>query len=85
MLRRLSAALASGAAAFILLFSSPALSYVGPGAGLSVIGTVLALMAASALAIVGFVWYPVKRLRQKKRGARNSAAQRQSAQGARRG
>jgi hypothetical protein len=41
---------------------SVAHAYVGPGAGLTAIGTVLALMAAVLFAIVGFVWYPVKRL-----------------------
>lgn len=40
------------------------LAYVGPGAGLSAIGAVLALIGAVLLAIVGFVWYPVKRLLQ---------------------
>jgi hypothetical protein len=40
----------------------PAHAYVGPGAGLTAIGTVLALAAAFCLAIVGFVWYPLKRL-----------------------
>ena len=44
-------------------------AYVGPGAGLSVIGTVLALVAAFFLAIIGFIWYPVKRLLQKRNGA----------------
>ena len=43
-------------------FSSPALAYVGPGAGLSAIGTLVAVVGAVLLAIVGFVWYPVKRL-----------------------
>ena len=39
-----------------------ALAYIGPGAGLSAIGTLIALVGAVLLAIVGFVWYPVKRL-----------------------
>lgn len=39
-----------------------ALAYIGPGAGLSAIGTLVALVGAVLLAIVGFVWYPVKRL-----------------------
>lgn len=56
---------------FFLLFVGGILvetahAYVGPGAGLSVIGTVLALIAAFFLAIVGFIWYPVKRLLQKR-------------------
>lgn len=47
-----------------LLIITPqvALSYIGPGAGISAIGTVIAFMAAIFLAIVGFLWYPIKRL-----------------------
>ena len=56
------------AAAFWLLVvmaavpAAPAQAYIGPGAGLTAIGAVLALVAALLLALVGFVWYPVKRL-----------------------
>ena len=54
------------AAALVALFlaSVPdaAQAYVGPGAGLTAIGSVLALLAAVGLAIVGFIWYPLKRL-----------------------
>ena len=38
-------------------------AYIGPGAGISAIGALLAFLAAIFFAIVGFVWYPVKRLR----------------------
>jgi type VI protein secretion system component VasK len=50
-----------------LLFAVPqsAEAYVGPGAGLTAIGTSVALIGAVLLAIVGFVWYPIKRLRAK--------------------
>ena len=41
-------------------------AYVGPGAGLTVIGSALALIAGILFAIVGFVWYPIKRLFRKK-------------------
>ena len=44
------------------LFAVPAAAYVGPGAGLSVIGVLVALVGAVFLAIVGFLWYPIKRL-----------------------
>ena len=44
------------------LAPGPAFAYVGPGAGLGAIGTVLALVGAILLGIVGFIWYPVKRL-----------------------
>lgn len=50
------------AATTLALGAGPAAAYVGPGAGLTAIGTVLSLFAAVALAVVGFVWYPIKRL-----------------------
>ncbi|MEM8698822.1 MAG: hypothetical protein AAGF44_06595 [Pseudomonadota bacterium] len=48
--------------AALILMPDLALAYVGPGAGLGAIGTVLALVAAVVLAIVGFLWYPIKRM-----------------------
>ena len=51
-----------------LLLPGIAQAYVGPGAGLSAIGTVLALIGAVLLAILGFLWYPIKRLLAKRRG-----------------
>lgn len=39
-----------------------AMAYVGPGAGLSAIGSILAFLGSIALLIVGFVWYPIKRI-----------------------
>ena len=52
---------------FAIVTVSPgaAFAYIGPGAGISAIGTVIALIGAILLAIVGFVWYPIKRLRAK--------------------
>ena len=54
------------------LAATDALAYIGPGAGISAIGSLVALAATVALAIVGFVWYPIKRLRRR---ARQQAAQ----------
>ena len=42
--------------------ATPAYAYIGPGAGLSAIGTVLAVIGAFLLLLIGFVWYPVKRM-----------------------
>jgi len=56
------------------LIPSAAHAYIGPGAGISAIGALLALIAAVLLAIVGFVWYPVKRIRKNRRKARTEAA-----------
>lgn len=50
------------AVAIAMLAADPAQAYIGPGAGLTAIGTMLALVAALLLAIVGFIWYPLKRL-----------------------
>lgn len=47
----------------------PAHAYIGPGAGLSVIGTLVAVIGAFLLLIVGFVWYPVKRMLRRKKTA----------------
>lgn len=40
-------------------------AYIGPGAGIAAIGTVLALIGGVLLAVLAFVWYPIKRLLQK--------------------
>ena len=45
----------------------PALAYIGPGAGLSAIGTAVAVIGAILLLIVGFVWYPVRRMLRNRR------------------
>jgi len=40
---------------------------VGPGAGLSAIGSLVALVLAVLVAIIGFLWYPLKRLMKGKK------------------
>ncbi len=52
-------------AALLLAAPQTAEAYIGPGAGIFMSGTVIALIGAILLAIVGFVWYPIKRLRAK--------------------
>lgn len=61
------------AAVVAILMASPgvAMAYIGPGAGITVIGTAIAFLGAIVLAIVGFVWYPIKRFRAKMRDRRN--------------
>jgi hypothetical protein len=64
----------SGVVATLLLASPDiALAYIGPGAGITAIGTAIALLGAIVLAIVGFVWYPLKRWRAAMRDKRNRA------------
>ncbi len=59
-------------AALLLAAAQTAEAYIGPGAGISAIGTVIALIGAILLAIVGFVWYPIKRLRAKNKKTRDT-------------
>jgi len=62
--------------AVLVLGLSPqlAFAYVGPGAGLSAIGAVLAVIAGLFVAIFGFLWYPIKRVLRKRRNAQSSAS-----------
>jgi len=46
----------------LMIVERDAYAYIGPGAGMTAIGTVVAFIGAILFAIVGFVWYPVKRL-----------------------
>ena len=57
---------------YLLLFSPFAYAYIGPGVGLGAVGTAIALLAALVLLVVGFVWYPIKRLL---RGRKTAKAQ----------
>ena len=54
--------------ALLILITVPignAEAYVGPGAGITAIGALIAMVGAIFLVVVGFVWYPIKRLRAK--------------------
>lgn len=64
-----SAVIGPAFAAFVaaLLISPPAFAYVGPGAGLTAIGTMVAVVAVLLLAVAGFVWYPLKRMLRRSR------------------
>lgn len=55
--------------ALLLLLASPAHAYIGPGAGLGALFTLIAIILGGFLLIVGFLWYPIKRaLRKRKNG-----------------
>jgi cellobiose-specific phosphotransferase system component IIC len=60
----------------VVLLPTTAHAYIGPGAGISAIGSLLALLAAIILGIVGFVWYPVKRIMNKRKKAGTQAVER---------
>ena len=50
------------------------IAYIGPGGALSLIGSFLALLAAVVFAVLGFVWYPLKRLLRFMRARRQRGA-----------
>ena len=67
--------------ALIGAMPATALAYIGPGAGITAIGTVLALVGAVVVAIVGFVWYPIKHLVKRLRKGRRNTGEDQVEQG----
>ena len=53
--------------AALMLTPQITLAYVGPGTGLSAIGSFLALLMAVVLTVVGFFWLPLKRILKARR------------------
>jgi hypothetical protein len=51
------------------------LCYLGPGGLLSGIGSFLALLAAVVLALLGFVWYPIKRMLRARKATKNGVSE----------
>jgi hypothetical protein len=45
-------------------------AYVGPGLGLGVIGAIFGVVVAVFLAIVGVVWYPLKRMLRRRKAVK---------------
>ena len=46
----------------LLIISSPASAYIGPGMGGGVIAAVLGVIGAVLLALFGILYYPIKRM-----------------------
>ena len=57
----------------LVVFSAPAMAYVGPGLGMGVIGTIFGVLAAIVLALFGLFWYPLKRVFSKKKAGADGA------------
>lgn len=63
------------AVAALAFSAADAQAYIGPGVGLTAIGTLVAFVGAIFFALVGFIWYPIKRMLAL---FRNKNAERQS-------
>lgn len=50
-----------------LLAAGPALAYMGPGAGLGMLGSLVAVIGAVILAVLGILILPVRMLLKKRR------------------
>ena len=57
------------ACAGLVLMPLPAWAYIGPGAGLSLLGALWALVVAVATAVVFLFAWPIRRMRRRKREA----------------
>lgn len=55
----------------LIMFTTGAHAYVGPGLGAGTLGVVIGLIASVFVALFALLWYPIKRLLKKK--ARNTA------------
>jgi amino acid permease len=58
---------------YLVVISPVANCYVGPGAGLTIIGSFLALLLAIIITLVGFIWFPLKRLLKKEQQSTEDA------------
>jgi hypothetical protein len=56
--------------AIVCAWPAEAQAYFGPGAGMSAIGALLAIVVGILATIFGFLWYPIKRLLAYLRGRR---------------
>ena len=60
--------------ALILLSSTTAEAYIGPGAGAGTIAVVVGVIASVFMAFVALLWYPFKRLMKNRKAARQTTA-----------
>jgi len=57
---------------FLLVLASPALAYIGPGAGISVVGSLLSILATFFVAIGAILFWPLRKLIKRRRARRES-------------
>lgn len=63
---------------FLLFFAvSPAMAYIGPGAGLSLLGALWGLVAAVGAALLFVLLWPLRRMMRRKREAKKAEAEAQ--------
>ena len=64
-----------------LLISSPVMAYIGPGAGISVLGSLLGILGTIVVAIGAILFWPIRKmLKKRKAAAGEQAAEAKSAE-----
>lgn len=58
----------------VAFFASPAFAYVGPGAGISVLGSLLGILATILVAIGAIIFWPVRKFMKRKKARAESTA-----------
>lgn len=80
-MNRMCSVFAALAAAGLAFGASPALAYIGPGAGLSLLGALWGVVAAVAAALLFLLIWPLRRLMRRQRAVtERSAIERTAAQ-----
>jgi hypothetical protein len=69
--QRIAAAIGIGM--FAATVAAPALAYVGPGAGLGVLGALLAVLTAVLATVVGLVVWPLRMAMRRRKGKTSAA------------
>jgi len=52
---------------FLALIASPVAAYVGPGAGISVLGSLLGILATIFVAIGAILFWPIRKLMRRRK------------------
>ena len=60
------------------LASFPASAYIGPGAGLGMVGSLIAIVVVVLVIVLGLVIYPIRMMRKKRRAAAAKSAEPES-------
>jgi len=58
----------------VVFFASPAFAYVGPGAGISVLGSLLGILATIIVATGAIIFWPVRKFIKRKKARAESTA-----------
>lgn len=61
-------------ATLLLTLASPALAYIGPGAGISVLGSLLGILATIVVAIGAIIFWPLRKFMKRRKARRDSLA-----------